>query len=218
MKRKTLILLLFFIPILVFSKPLYFTSIPVFNLTNKPAVLTKGHYGQSLIIEISFSNEWLKDWLQSVKEPYPLLLLDADWIARSPEHLEIIRERKLPVGLLGPQDTVDDPTDFSIIQKNIDTYVEYMKEAPLWFATQNHHYSQDLQKNLFQQHINMLAPSRIWQGNHITKLQQGDFVFISLHQNNQMTPKALHTFLQEHQFISVEENIFGYKIQTKKSP
>ena len=54
--------------------------ISVFNIANAPVVVTKGHYGTSLIVEISFSDDFLLEWLQTVKEPYPLLLFDAGWI------------------------------------------------------------------------------------------------------------------------------------------
>ncbi|MDM5250828.1 hypothetical protein [Lysinibacillus sp. G4S2] len=218
MFRKTLISLFFIVILFVFIKPINSTMISVFNIADAPAVVTKGYYGTSLIVEISFSDETLLDWLKTVKEPYPLLLLDAAWIERSPEHIKIIQERKLPTGLLGPEDSVDKPIGLAVVQKDITIYKKYLKETPLWFATQNHQYSQDLQKNLFQQQINILSPSLIWNGEKSPKLQKGDFVFIPLHQNNQISFKELNTFLQQNKFMSVEENIFGYKVQTKKSP
>lgn len=192
--------------------------ISVFNIANAPVVVTKGHYGTSLIVEISFSDDSLLEWLQTVKEPYPLLLLDTDWIKRSPEHIKIIQERKLPTGLLGPEDSTDEPVDIALIEKDINTYEKYLKEKPLWFATRNHQYSQDLQKSLFQQQMNLLSPSLIWQGEKTPKLQKGDFVFFPLHQNNKIPFKDLNKLIQQNKFMSIEENIFGYKVQTKKSP
>ncbi|WP_374964653.1 hypothetical protein [Lysinibacillus sp. RS5] len=218
MFRKTLVSLLFIVILFVFIKPINSTMISVFNIAEAPAVVTKGYYGTSLIVEISFSDDTLLDWLKTVKAPYLLLLLDAAWIERSPEHIKIIQERKLPTGLLGPEDSVDKPIDLAVVQKDINIYEKHMKETPLWFATRNHQYSQDLQKNLFQQQMNILSPSLIWKGEKTPKLQKGDFVFISLHQNNQISLKELNTFLQQNKFMSVEENIFGYKVQTKKSP
>lgn len=218
MVRKTLISLLFIVMLFVFIKPINSTMISVFNIADGPAVVTKGHYGTSLIVEISFSDETLLDWLKTVKEPYPLLLLDAAWIERSPEHLKVIQERKLPTGLLGPEDSVDKPIDLAVVQKDINIYEKYFQETPLWFATRNHQYSQDLQNNLFQQQMNILSPSLIWKGEKTPKLQKGDFVFMSLHQNSNISFKELNTFLQQNKFMSIEENIFGYKVQTKKSP
>lgn len=218
MVRKTLISLFFIGILFVFIKPINSTMISVFNIADAPAVVTKGYYGTSLIVEISFSDETLLDWLKTVKEPYPLLLLDAAWIERSPEHIKIIQERKLPTGLLGTEDSVDKPIDLAVVQKDINIYEKHLKETPLWFATRNHQYSQDLQKNLFQQQMNILSPSLIWKGEKSPKLQKGDFVFVSLHQNNRISFKELNTFLQQNKFMSVEENIFGYKVQTKKSP
>ncbi|UUV24331.1 MULTISPECIES: hypothetical protein [Lysinibacillus] len=218
MVRKTLISLLLIVMLFAFLKPINSTMISVFNIGNAPVVVTKGHYGTSLIVEISFSDDSLLEWLQTVQEPYPLLLLDADWIKRSPDHLKIIQQRKLPTGLLGPDDSIEEPVDIALIQKDIDTYGKYLQEKPLWFATRNHQYSQDLQKTLFQQQMNLLSPSLIWQGEKTPKLQKGDFVFFPLHQNNQISFKELNTLIQQHKFMSIEENIFGYKVQTKKAP
>jgi len=66
--------------------------------------------------------------------------------------------------------------------------------------------------------MNLLSPSLIWQGEKTPKLQKGDFVFFPLHQNNQISFKELNTLIQQHKFMSIEENIFGYKVQTKKAP
>lgn len=218
MVRKTLISLILIVVLFVFIKPINSTMISVFNIADAPAVVTKGHYGTSLIVEISFSDETLLDWLKTVKEPYPLLLLDAAWIERSPEHLKVIQERKLPTGLLGPEDSVEKPIDLTVVQKDINIYEKHFQETPLWFATRNHQYSKDLQNNLFQQQMNILSPSLIWKGEKAPKLQKGDFVFTSLHQNNKISLKELNTFQQQNKFMSIEENIFGYKVQTKKSP
>ncbi|WP_324729400.1 hypothetical protein VO178_02010 [Lysinibacillus fusiformis] len=218
MIRKTLISLLLIGILFVFLKPINSTMISVFNIANAPVVVTKGHYGTSLVVEVSFSDESLMDWLKTVKEPYPLLLLNTDWIKRSPDHIKIIQERKLPTGLLGPEDSIEEPINIKLVQKDIDIYEQYLKEKPLWFATRNHQYSQDLQKSLFQQQMNLLSPSLIWQGEKTPKLQKGDFVFVPLHQDSSITFKELNTLIQQHKFMSIEENIFGYKVQTKKSP
>jgi len=218
MIRKTLISLLLIGTLFVFLKPINSTMISVFNIANAPVVVTKGHYGTSLIVEISFSDESLMDWLKTVKEPYPLLLLDTDWIKRSPEHIKIIQERRLPTGLLGPEDSIEKPVNIDLVLKDIDIYEKYLKEKPLWFATRNHQYSQDLQKSLFQQQMNMLSPSLIWQGEKSPKLQKGDFVFTPLRQDSSFTFKELNALIQQNKFMSIEENIFGYKVQTKKSP
>ncbi|WP_235616321.1 hypothetical protein [Lysinibacillus parviboronicapiens] len=218
MFRKTLISLCLIVILFVFIKPLNSTMISVFNIANAPAVVTKGHYGTSLIVEISFSDESLLEWLKTIKEPYPLLLLDAAWIERSPEHMKIIEERKLPTGLLGPEDSVDEPIDFALVEKDINIYEKHLKTPPLWFATRNHQYSQDLQKTLFQQQVNILSPSLVWQGEKTPKLQKGDFLFIPLHQNSNISFNEFNTFVQQNKFMSIEENIFGYSVQSKKSP
>ncbi|MFJ7738900.1 hypothetical protein ACIQ2D_21600 [Lysinibacillus sp. NPDC097287] len=219
MVRKTLLLLCLILFAFLFFKPINSTMISVFSITDSPAVVTKGHYGTSLVVEISFSDEPLLEWLTTVKEPYPLLLLDADWIERSPKHMEIIQKRKLPTGLLGPVDSKEEPLDTNILKKEVAIYEKHFASEPLWFATRNHQYSPDLQKTLFQQQVNILSPSIIWQGTHAApSLQKGDFLFISLHENNKVSFNKLNTLIEKNNFISIEENIFGYTIQSKKSP
>ncbi|UZM99458.1 hypothetical protein OL548_03740 [Lysinibacillus sp. MHQ-1] len=95
MIRKTLISLLLIGILFVFLKPINSTMISVFNIANAPVVVTKGHYGTSLVVEISFSDESLMEWLKTVKEPYPLLLLDTEWIKRSPDHIKNYSRAKI---------------------------------------------------------------------------------------------------------------------------
>lgn len=219
MVRKTLLLLCLILLAFLFIKPINSTMISVFRITDSPAIVTKGHYGTSLVVEISFSDEHLLEWLTALKEPYPLLLLDTDWIERSPKHMEVIQKRKLPTGLLGPVDSEDEPLDVNLLKKEVAIYKKHFATEPLWFATRNHHYSQNLQEALFQKQVNILSPSIIWQGNKTApSLQKGDFLFISLHENNKVSFSKLNTLLQQNSFMSIEENIFGYTIQSKKSP
>lgn len=219
MVRKTLLLLCLTLLLFVFLKPINSNMVSVFSITDSPAIVTKGHYGTSLVVEISFSNEPLLEWLTTVKEPYPLLLLDADWIERSPKHMEVIQKRKLPTGLLGPVDSKEEPLDTNLLKKEVAIYEKHFASEPLWFATRNHQYSQDLQKTLFQQQVNILSPSIIWHGNNVApSFQKGDFLFISLHENNKISFNKLSKLLEQNNFISIEENIFGYTIHSKKSP
>lgn len=219
MVRKTLLLLCLILLAFVFFKPINSTMISVFSITDSPTVITKGHYGTSVVVEVSFSDESLLEWLTTVNEPYPLLLLDTDWIKRSPKHMEIIQKRKLPTGLLGPMDSEDEPLDTNLLKEEISIYEQHFTSKPLWFATRNHQYSQGLQKALFQQQVNILSPSIIWQGNKTAPtLQKGDFLFISLHENNKVSFSKFNQLLEKNNFISIEENIFGYTIQSKKSP
>lgn len=66
---------------------------PVFQLTDAPAVITKGQFGQSLIIELSYSHKGFEDWIANLSEPYPLILAESDWLLRSPELVKILREK-----------------------------------------------------------------------------------------------------------------------------
>ena len=219
MIRKTMLLLCFMLLAFLFFKPMNSTMISVFRLTDSPAIVTKGHYGTSLVVEISFSDEHLLEWLTALKEPYPLLLLDADWIERSPKHVEVILKKKLPSGLLGSSTSEEESLNVDLLNKEIAIYKKHFSSEPLWFTTHNHQYSQSLQKTLFDKQINILSPSIIWQGNKTEpSLQKGDFLFVSLHEDHKISFNKLNTLLQKNNFMSIEENIFGYTIQSKKSP
>ena len=219
MARKTLLLLCFMLLAFLFIKPISSTMISVFRLTDSPTIITKGHYGTSLVVEISFSDEHLLEWLTTLKEPYPLLLLDAAWIERSPKHMEVILKRKLPSGLLGSSTSKDESFNADLLNEEISIYKKHFAQEPLWFTTRNHQYPQNLQKTLFDKQINILSPSIIWKGTKTAPtLQKGDFLFISLHENNKLSLDKLNALLQKNKFISIEENIFGYTIQSKKSP
>ncbi|MEG0259919.1 MAG: hypothetical protein RR651_08610 [Lysinibacillus sp.] len=218
MIRKTLILLCLVPILLISAKPINSTLISVFRVTDSPTVISKGHYGTSLVVEISYSNDELLDWLTNVKEPYPLLLLDANWIERSPEHIRIIQERKLPTGLLGT-DNEEEP-DLALVKKEIHVYKKYFQTSPLWFSTMNHQYSEELQQSLFKQQINLINPSIIWSTSKksIPTLQKGDLLFIPAHNQNSISFSQLNKLLKANTFISIEENIFGYTIKSKKFP
>ena len=219
MTRKTLLLLCFMLLAFLFVNPINSTKISVFRITESPAVITKGHYGTSLVVEISFSDEHLSEWLTTLKEPYPLLLLDADWIERSSKQMEIILKKKIPTGLLGSNYPEDESLNVDLLNKEIAIYKKHFAANPLWFTTRDHQYSKDLQQTLFEREINILSPSILWQGNKTApSLQKGDFLFVSLHEDRKVSFNLLNDLLQKNSFISIEENIFGYSIQSKKTP
>ena len=73
----------------------------VFRVTEQPDVLMKGNHGMTLTVDLSFGREDVDEWITKLEKPYPLLFLDADWIERSPLIVKKIKEKKIPVGLLG---------------------------------------------------------------------------------------------------------------------
>ena len=72
---------------------------------------------------------------------------------------------------------------------------------------------------LFTQQINMLAPSKFYASIQAdSKLEDGDFIAIPLHRSENVQFEPLSIFMKEQPFLSIEENIFGYTISTKRYP
>ena len=65
----------------------------------------------------------------------------------------------------------------------------------------------------------MLAPSMHYSFTQANaKLEDGEFIAIPLHRGENVQFESLSTFINEQPFLSIEENIFGYTISTKRYP
>ncbi|MFP3919959.1 hypothetical protein U5N28_19320 [Lysinibacillus telephonicus] len=215
MIRKLLLTLVLSALVLIFVYPQRDTIISVFSMTDEPLVISKGNYGQSLIVEVSFTHEGFPEWLQSLKQPYPLLMLDADWINRSPKIVDIIKERNIPTGLLGGNGA----EEYSIeaFNKDLAIYQKHFENKPLWFMTSDYEFGADLQQAVFKEEINLLSPSIILTNEKYKKINGA---LVSWKLNEQSKPKFedVTKLIKKQKFISIEENIFGYTIKTKKTP
>ncbi|MEL3962818.1 hypothetical protein MKZ01_16560 [Lysinibacillus endophyticus] len=191
--------------------------ISVFRMTEDPIVISKGHYGQSLVVEISFSHEGLEEWLQTVNKPYPLLMLDAAWIDRSPKLVEIIKNRNIPTGLLGGKGAVDEDNDtINKFNKDLAIYQKHFENKPLWYMTSDYEFNPKLMQTVFKEEVNLLSPSVIYTKNY--KTTNGAIVSFPIHEKSTFTFEDISKLLEREKFISIEENVFGYSIKTKKMP
>lgn len=217
MKLKVLVLLTLFtfaLLLIPFEKS---QLLSVFRLTDSPVVVTKGNYGLTPIIEVSFSHDGFDQWLENLSAPYPLLMLDAEWIDRSPNSIKIIKEKQIPTGLLGKKLAVYEKS--KLLKKELTSYSQAFDRLPLWFTTQDHLISEELRDTLFSQEVNTLAPSIIWNiQSSEPKLKKGMIVAIPIHEESVIDFKRISKFIDSHDFISLEENIFGYQLKTKQSP
>lgn len=190
-------------------------SISTFQMTESPAIITKGHYGHSLIVELSYSHQGLSDWITTLREPYPLFLLESDWIMRSPEIVKQLIELNIEVGLLGsPNEQYEDR---ALLEKQLAQFQNTFNQLPLWFATTDYNLTPELQKTLHDRGINTIAPSISITAPNL-QLSDGEFVSIPLHRGQSISFESINEFIQQHPFISIEENIFGYTISTKRYP
>ncbi|KGR75254.1 hypothetical protein CD33_11045 [Ureibacillus sinduriensis BLB-1 = JCM 15800] len=216
MVRKLLATVVLVVIVTLFVYPQRESIISVFRMTDEPLIISKGNYGQSLIVELSFSHEGLEEWLQSLKQPYPLLMLDADWIARSPKIVEQIKKQNMPTGLLGKQGAEN---SYSIEQfnKDLKIYEKHFNNKPLWFMTSDYEFGTNLQQAVFDQEINLLSPSMIYAKNNYQKTD-GAILSLKLHEKSKPNFEEYTKLIETEKFVSIEENVFGYTIKTKKIP
>ncbi|SOC09586.1 hypothetical protein SAMN05880501_105275 [Ureibacillus xyleni] len=217
MIRKLLLTITVVFLVTLFVFPEKNSLVSVFRMTEDPIIISKGHYGQSLVLEISFSHEGLEEWLQSANKPYPLLMLDADWIDRSPKLVEIIKKRNFPTGLLGGEGAENkDKYSINDFSKDLAIYQKHFEYKPLWFMTTDYEFNPELMQVVFKEEVNLLSPSTIYTKNY--KTTKGTIVTLPLHEKSKFNFEDVSNLLKSEKFISIEENVFGYSIKTKKMP
>lgn len=192
--------------------------LPVFQLTEKPTVVSKGAYGKTVTLDLSFGKEDMKSFIEDLEAPYPHFFISNDWIQRSPTLILLMKEKNIPISLLGQEGIryIEDP---NLFKKEINEFEKAIGELPLWFRTKDYDFPIELQKASWQYEVNLLGSSNYWrQGDPIPKLAKGDIVSIPLHQDERMDIKQLNQLLKSDSFLSVEQNIFGLKTKSKALP
>lgn len=213
---KTLVSLLLCIVIVFFYFDEKNNIFPVFQLTETPVILTKGQFGASLIVEVSYSHEGFDDWINSLSKPYPLFLVDADWVLRSPDTVKLLTEKNIPVGLLGSTKEQYEADD-KLLEKQLTIYEMSFQQLPLWFATRDYIIEKSMQQTLHGHGINLIAPTYSFITAN-TKLAEGDFISIPLHRDTAISFEKIKQYISSNSFIAIEQNLFGYDIQTKRIP
>lgn len=216
MIRKLLLAFAIALVLFFFVFPKRDSLISVFQISDEPVVISKGNYGQSIIIEVSFSHDGFLEWLESLKQPYPLLLVNADWIERSSKYIEVIKKRNIPIGLLGGEGSKDYTTE--LFNKDVAVYEKHFKSKPLWFMTTDYNYTEELKQSIFNEHVNMLSPTTLYSKDGSFKAEKGAIISIQLHEESKINLESLTKFLTSQKFMTIEENIFGYSIKSKKMP
>jgi hypothetical protein len=213
MQKMRKVLILLGLSTILFAVYYSYTSkqLPVFLMTKEPDVVAKGHNGHVFLVELHFEQDGLIDFINSEQSRNTLFLLDQDLIKRADHLLELLQSKQRATGLLGSS-----PEN---IQQEIAVYEQVFKQKPLWYMPQSYAYTDELRKTLFNQQINMLAPSLTIQNNSFPKkLEKGDILSLPLYKENKVSFTSLSEWMKKYQFISIEESLFGYSIKTNKSP
>ena len=189
----------------------------VFRLTEQPDVLMKGNHGMTLTVDLSFGREDVDEWITKLEKPYPLLFLDAAWIERSPLIVKKIKDKKIPVGLLGSESSVYEESPL-LLEKEINQFESTFGYVPLWYRTQDHSFPESLRSKIWEFQMNMVSASVIWSTGQAPSIRKGDIVSVPLHKETRVSLDKLINLQKAHPFVSIEETIFGYQTQTKTFP
>lgn len=204
------VLLLFIIP------SSYSSILPVFQVTEKPTVISKGTYGNTVTIDLTFGKEEIETLLNSLEAPYPQFFMSIEWIERSESILELMKEKHMPFGLLGQEGSnyVENP---DLFKKEIERFERAIGEKPLWFRTKDYEFPMELQESAWQEEVNLLGSSKYWgKGNLV--LEKGDILSVPMHQEERVEINQLTKFLKSLPFITIEQNLFALNMKKKSYP
>ena len=214
-KRIFITLFIVFVFLLFIQQKEQWTS--VFRVTDQPDVIMKGNHGVTLTVDLSFGREDVDEWITKLEKPYPLLFLDAQWIKRSPLIVKKIKEKNIPVGLLG-QESKNYEENLDLLKTEIEIFQSEFGVVPLWYRTKDHSFPEPLKQQVWDSKINMVSSSINWTTGNPPTIQKGDIVSAALHKKTRVVFKELNAFQKAHPFVSIEETLFGYKTQTKTFP
>ncbi|PIC76939.1 hypothetical protein CSV74_08500 [Sporosarcina sp. P19] len=189
----------------------------VFRLTEQPAVIVKGTQGSALTINISFGDKEVEELLEKLSQPYPLLFIDSDWASRFPHITEQIKQRSLPVALLGTegQQYENDP---NLLSEQLQTFEELFSKRPLWFRTTDEEFPLALLQELSEAEINALGSTVQWSGGALPKASKGEIIAVPYARNEHVATTEIQRLIASRTFQSVEDLLFRSTVKTKKIP
>ena len=211
--RKLLILLSFLLIALAFffisdqSKP------EAFRIATTPSLISKGTFGQSITVEISYSYPELKDWITSVQNREILFLLQYEWLQRSKDYANLLKDSNAKTGLL-----INSSQTLPSIKEHINLYTDLFEEPPIWAVCSPDPCNDEIVQYLFDEQINSLAPSiYIEQLNDFKKIKKGDIASFQIKRNTPPPPAILNQ-IANYPFISIDQNIIGISYGSKRYP
>ena len=212
--RKPLIILSF----LTLLLSLFFISSQLkpeaFRIATKPSLISKGTFGQSIAIEISYSYPETKQWISSIQNNNDILfLLQYEWLQRSNDYVKLFKDTKTITGLL-----IDNSQTVSSIKEHIQLYTDSFEQPPIWAACSPDPCSDQVVQFLFDQKINSVAPSiYIEQLDDFKQLKKGDIASFQIKRDAPPQEPILNR-ITSYPFVSIEQNILGITYGTKRYP
>ena len=185
-----------------------------FRIATKPSLISKGTFGQSLAIEISYSYPETKQWISSIQNNNDILfLLQYEWLKRSNDYVKLFKDTKAITGLL-----IDNSQTDSSIKEHIQLYTDMFEQPPIWAACSPDPCSDQVVQFLFDQKINSVAPSiYIEQLDDFKQLKKGDIASFQIKRDAPPQEPILNR-ITSYPFVSIEQNILGITYGTKRYP
>ena len=202
--------------LLLFAPNTYSTLLPVFQVTEKPSVISKGNYGNTVTIDLTFGREDVEALVEDLKAPYPHFFISIEWIERSEQIIKLMQDKKIPISLLG-KEGLQYTEDQTLFKKELDRFEKAIGEKPHWFRTSDYEFPIELQQEAWKEEVNLLGSTLVL-GDSIPKLAKGDILTVPLHQEDRVDTIQLAKYLRSQPFVSIEQNIFNMKMKTKNYP
>lgn len=189
----------------------------VFRVTEEPVVITRGTNGSVLTVNISFGDMEVEQWIEELAKPYPLLFVDMDWAERFPETVKMIKDKNIPVGLLGNEGK-DYEQNTPLFVNQIERFEQLFDKMPLWFRTKDEVFPLALHSMLWEAEVNALGSSVVWHGGNPPPVVKGEIFSIPHHRENRIELAKLKNLYDSRTFITVEDMLFQTKVKMKKIP
>ncbi len=219
MKKKFIVLFTFCLGVFLLFPPYpnQMSLVSVFRVTEDPAVIVRGTSNSALTVNISFGDSEVADWINGLEEPYPLLFLDMDWAERFPTTIALIKEKNIPVALLGNEgDSYNKNIAFFINQ--MERFESLFGTKPLWFRTIDERFPYSLQTVLWETEINALGSSVKWSGGEVPSFSDGEIISVPHHRDKRVNFIELKKLNDGRTYTTVENVLFGTKTKSKKMP
>ncbi|MBB4825244.1 hypothetical protein HNO89_002473 [Sporosarcina luteola] len=219
MKQKTIILTILVCGILLLvpfpHKP---SLLSVVKLTEEPEhIIVRGSTGSALTVNISFGDVDVENWIANLKAPYPLLFLDMDWVDRFPETVELIKEKNIPVALLGHAgEAYHQKTD--LLKLQLEQFETVFGSQPLWFRTMDEDFPLLLRTALWEAEVNALGSSTIYTAGEIPPIVEGEIISVPLHRDVRISFGDLKKLMDSREFQPLEDVLFAMSVKVKKVP
>lgn len=219
MRKKIIIIFILICSIFIFlpSIPGSYSLTEVFRITEEPVAITRGTYGSVLTVNISFGDKEIEQWIQELDKPYPLLFVDSDWAERFPQTVRIIREKGIPIGLLG-HNGQDYEVDAALLDNQIKKFEHLFNSKPLWFRTTDEIFPYTLHTLLWEVEVNPIASTFQWSGGDIPMKSPGEIISVPHHKKNRVNLLELERLNESREFLTLEDVLFGITSNVKKLP